>query len=78
MSINELQDLLYKEDSVSMEIRKCLSLYNSNGGCSFNGGVKCENCGSIPLMLKLAGQKVDHSTLKELLETNRLLKKLNN
>lgn len=78
MSIEELKDAMDKEDNVNMEIRKCLSLYKSKGGCDLNNGIKCEECGTIPVLLKMAGQTVPHVSLKRLLETNRLLKKLNN
>lgn len=72
MSLDDLR----LEDDIHLEIRKCLSLRDTQGGCSFNGGSSCHSCGAIPLLLKMSGNKVEHDSIEKLLKTNRTLKKL--
>lgn len=66
------------EDNMLFEIRMCLNIFNSKGGCKFNGGIKCSECGTIPLLLKMIEGKVSHEKLEELICSNNKLRKLNN
>lgn len=55
------------------ELKICVAQYESIKGCKFNKGISCEQCGSIPLLLKLVNGKVEHDlTVPELIKKYRL------
>ena len=55
------------------ELTICIHQYNTKKGCKFNKGINCEQCGSIPLLLKLIHGEVKHDlTVPELIKKYRL------
>lgn len=55
------------------ELKICVAQYESIKGCKFNKGISCEQCGSIPLLLKLVNGKVEHDlTVPELIKKYKL------
>lgn len=54
------------EDVLWTELEMCKRLMESKGGCKFNGGIRCYNCGVIPLMKKLIDGVVDHRHISEI------------
>ncbi len=48
------------------ELRFCLDLWESNGGCSFGGKTKCEDCAVPYLLLKFINGEVLHGDMQRL------------
>lgn len=60
--LNEITKGLLNE-----EIKKCMEIFRGNkGGCSFNNGSSCNNCGAVPLLHKLLHGVIDHRPIREL------------
>lgn len=60
--LNEITKGLLNE-----EIKKCMEIFRGNkGGCSFNNGSSCNNCGAVSLLHKLLHGVVDHRPIREL------------
>lgn len=48
------------------ELEFCLKLWEKQGGCSFGGGNKCEQCAVPYLLLKFESKEVLHGNIKRL------------
>jgi len=48
------------------ELKFCLDHWEKQGGCSFGGKTKCEECAAPYLLLKLLSGKILHGDMKRL------------
>lgn len=48
------------------ELKFCLNLWETEGGCTFGGGNKCEVCAVPYLLLKFISGEVIHGNVKRL------------
>ena len=65
---------MQQEELYEVEIKKCMSRYRTHGGCSFNNSSSCNECGAIPLLLKMMYGKLDHRPIRELEKDYKILK----
>lgn len=54
-----------KQDYIK-ELEFCIDLWKKQGGCTFGGGNKCENCAVPYLLLKFISGEVLHGDIKRL------------
>lgn len=54
------------EEMFGLELEMCKRIMNDKGGCKFNDGSICSQCGAIPLMLKMINGTVDHRPVTEI------------
>ena len=48
------------------ELKFCLKLWETKGGCTFGGQTKCENCAVPYLLLKFISGEVLHGDIQRL------------
>lgn len=48
------------------ELKFCINLWETEGGCTFGGGTKCESCAVPYLLLKFISGEVIHGDVSRL------------
>ncbi|MDD3263195.1 MAG: hypothetical protein PHR61_05155 [Candidatus Absconditabacteria bacterium] len=54
------------QDTYLHELNFCLQLREKEGGCTFGGGTKCEQCAVTYLLWKLLTGEIIHGEIKRL------------
>ncbi|MEN8252041.1 MAG: hypothetical protein ABFQ53_00455 [Patescibacteria group bacterium] len=54
------------KEKYTKELKLCLELWETKGGCTFGGKTKCTNCATPYLLLKFISGEMLHGNIKRL------------